>query len=121
MCYFGQVSQTVCQLCQEEGLASKVMSSSLLCMSELCRSLGPRTIPLLPSLLPTVLKQLDGAEDKSRYVCVGRWKSRQFNSTVIDSEMHVGTVSYKKFCVKALKFVTVTVADELFCKYLQRG
>ena len=66
-----QVAQTVCHLCQEERLAAKVMSSCLLCMSELCRSLGPHTIPLLPSLLPTVLQQLDGAEDnKARYACI---------------------------------------------------
>ena len=63
-----QVAQTVCQLCQEDDLSSKVMSSVLLCMSELCRSLGPHTIPLLPSLLPTILKQLDGTEDNARYV-----------------------------------------------------
>lgn len=59
----------MCQLCQEEKLPRKVMSSCLLCVSELCRSLGPHTIPLLPSLLPTVLQQLGGAEDKTRCVC----------------------------------------------------
>ena len=64
-----QVAQTVCHLCQEERLPTRVMSSCLSCMSELCRSLGPHTIPLLPSLLPTLLQQLGGAEQKARYMC----------------------------------------------------
>lgn len=64
------MAQVIGSLCREERQPSKVMSGCLLCMGELVKSLGPHAIPLLPSLLPSVLKHLSGKKDKARYACV---------------------------------------------------
>lgn len=57
-------------------------------MSELCRSIGPHMIPLLPTLLPTVLKHLGGPYEKARYVHVCTW--------TIDTRVNVLIVTLKR-------------------------
>ncbi len=44
----------------EDDLSASLKSSCLLCVADMCVALGPHLLPLLPSLLPLVLAQLDG-------------------------------------------------------------
>ena len=101
-----QVAHVICPLCQVVGASTKVLSTSLLCMSELCRSIGPHMIPLLPTLLPTVLKHLGGAYDKARYVHM--WTT--------DVRMNVVIVAIK-WGSRLQACVTVCTAElaNLFC------
>ena len=54
---FDQVLEEVVAMATE-GVEPLVLSGCLLCVSALCRVLGPHTIPLLPSLLPLTLSHI---------------------------------------------------------------